>query len=173
MPGGVLEKARRWGVSKSLISNWQRGESVPHSELRDRIYEAGGPTPEAWDEAYVEPAAAFDAPTADEQAPEPASADVVAEAAAVQLRAIRQLQRELGAPGGMADMRPDEKVRLQLQVSDAIGKLSAFTGVKLTHRMILASPLWAEVRDAITVALEPWPDAMRAVAETLEKMKVA
>jgi hypothetical protein len=71
----------------------------------------------------------------------------------------------------MTDMRPDEKVRLQLQMSDAIAKLSVFTGVKLTHRMITASPLWQELCDVITSSLEPWPEAMQAVARAIDEMK--
>jgi transcriptional regulator with XRE-family HTH domain len=56
MAGGVLAKAERFGVSKSLISNWQRGESLPSGPHRERIFEQGGPDPSAWDEPYADPA---------------------------------------------------------------------------------------------------------------------
>jgi hypothetical protein len=120
----------------------------------------------------VEPAAQFEVP-GEEPAAEPATPESLAETAARQLAQIQKLQRELAAPAGMADMRPDEKVRLQLQMSDAIAKLSVFTGVKLTHRMITASPLWQEVCDVIIAALEPWPDALQAVAKALDELKAS
>lgn len=171
MAGGVLAKAERFGVSKSLISNWQRGETLPSSAARERIFEQGGPEPDAWDEPHVEPAAQFEAPSEDSAAAGPATPESLADTAARQLAQIQKLQRELAAPGGMSDMRPDEKVRLQLQMSDAIAKLSVFTGVKLTPRMIVASPLWQEICEVIIAALEPWPDAMQAVARALDELK--
>jgi transcriptional regulator with XRE-family HTH domain len=172
MAGGVLAKAERFGVSKSLISNWQRGESLPSELHRERIFEQGGPDPSAWDEPYAESARVVQLPSGEaEAAATPATPESLAETAARQLAQIQKLQRELAAPGGMADMRPDEKVRLQLQMSDAIAKLSVFTGVKLTHRMITASPLWQELCDVIIAALEPWPDAMQAVARAIDEMK--
>jgi transcriptional regulator with XRE-family HTH domain len=172
MAGGVMAKAERFGVGKSTIGNWQTGLTKPDGAKRERIFEQGGPEPDAWDEPYVEPAAQFEVP-GEEPAAEPATPESLAETAARQLAQIQKLQRELAAPAGMADMRPDEKVRLQLQMSDAIAKLSVFTGVKLTHRMITASPLWQEVCDVIIAALEPWPDALQAVAKALDELKAS
>lgn len=174
MPGGVVAKGQRFGVSKSSVSNWCRGDTQPNDAIKERIFEAGGPDPAAWDEVWKPGEGAGDVELpSDEELGAPPAADQasVAEAAAFQLAQIQKLQRELAAPGGMADMRPDERVRLQLQVSDAIGKLAAFTGVKLTHRMILASPLWHELIGVITVALEPYPEALKAVAEAVDGLK--
>jgi hypothetical protein len=170
MPGTQVEKARRWGVSPQLISKWQRGESLPHDLHRERISDGGGPEPEAWDEPFEVPPPP---PPEDdgEQLAAPTAEDTAGVAAGL-LAEIRKLQRELAA-GGAAGLTIDQRVRLVDSLAGAADKLGKHTGVKLTTRQILASPLWAEVRDAIVSSLEPWPEAMRAVADSLEKLKVA
>lgn len=169
MAGGVVAKAQRFGVSKSTISNWGRGDSLPPDHQREKIFEAGGPDPAAWDEPFAPPAAEFQAP--DDSPLEAATQDSVAALAAVQQRLLAQEQARLTLPGAFGDMTPDERVRMLGQLSDGIAKLSGFTGVKLTHRQILASPLWQELSDVITVALEEYPDAMAKVAAAIEALK--
>lgn len=168
MAGGVVEKARRWGVSKSLISNWQRGESKPNGEQRDRIFEAGGPDPDSWDEPYVRPQDAGGV-LASPPLVEPTAEDTASVAAGL-LVEIRKLQRELAA-GGSEGMTIDQRVRMVDQLAGAADKLGKHTGVKLTTRQILASPLWAEVRELLVEALEEYPDAMRKVADALDRLR--
>jgi transcriptional regulator with XRE-family HTH domain len=168
MPGGVLAKAERYGVGKSTISNWQRGESTPDGAKRERIFEAGGPDPSAWDEVWAPPAGDTQLP---EDEPTEATAEDTAGVAAGLLVEIRKLQRELAAPGATADMSIAERVRMVDALAGAADKLGKHTGIKLTTRQILASPLWGEVMTALTQALKPWPDAMRAVADSLDTLK--
>jgi hypothetical protein len=168
MPGGVLAKAERFKVSKSSISNWQRGEGAPPDPVRERIFEAGGPEPGAWDEVWAPPAAETQLP---EDEPAEATAEDTARVAVGLLVEIRKLQRELASPGATADMTIDQRVRMVDALASAADKLGKHTGIKLTTRQILASPLWAEVLSAVTLALEPYPDAMRAVADSLDNLK--
>lgn len=48
-----------------------------------------------------------------------------------------------------------------------IVKLGKFAGMDLTERQILDSPRWRVIERTVVRALEPWPDAQRAVADEL------
>lgn len=169
MAGGVVAKAERFGVSKSTVGNWQTGASKPDGAKRERIFEAGGPEPDSWDEVFAPPAAPVQLPD-DSPLREP-TADDTASIAAGLLRYLQGLQRELETPGSTGDMTLPERVRMADQLAAAVDKLGKHTGVRLTTRQILASPLWGEVTELVVSALEPYPDAMHAVIKTLETMK--
>jgi hypothetical protein len=65
-----------------------------------------------------------------------------------------------------------ERLKLCGQVAEIVGQLGKLTGVALSNeRQIVSSPPFANVTATITRALEPWPDAMRAVGEALLRLE--
>ena len=152
-------------MSVQSVGAYRTGDRRPSNAIMQKIEDMGGPPIAWWDEPVTRetprPVGAAEPP------PETATPDDTANEAGRLLGHIRTLQAALADPEQTADMDLPQKIRAMDQLAGAIGKLGSVTGVKLTERAILASPLWQQLEERIMVALEPWPDALRAVAAAL------
>lgn len=161
-PGTQVTKAERFKVSPQSISKYERGETLPHSELRERIADAGGPDPDAWDEPAVKPAAlASLGPLASATA-----ADTATEADLL-LAEIRKLRQD----PNVEQLDVAQKGRLLQSLTAMVDKLGHHTGTKITERQILDAPPFLVVVDRLIEALEPWPEAMRAARDAISELK--
>jgi hypothetical protein len=155
----------RIGKKPVTIDSYKAGRRTPDAETREAIHEDwGGPHPDLWDELVTE------APSRTVREPVPVvpvTPEGTEGEAAKLLAHIRRLQDDLtnAAP---EDHELAARVRMADQLAGAIAKLGQVSGTRVTERAILASPHWLEVEGVIVAALEPWPDAMRAVATALE-----
>jgi hypothetical protein len=67
---------------------------------------------------------------------------------------------------------PAVRVGLADKLAGVITRLGKLTGASLANeRMIRRSPSWRRIQDAVATALEPWPDAMLAVADALDALE--
>jgi hypothetical protein len=164
---GVAPKiwAARLGVSVVTAESWRAGRRTPGADTRRAIHEDwNGPVPAAWDELVdVAPPRTVREPVA----VVPATPEAVEGEAAKLLAHLRQLQDDLAAAQPEAHDLP-QRIRMAESIAGSIARLGQITGTRISTRAILASPAWAELVKDLTAALEPWPDAMRAVADVLE-----
>lgn len=166
LQGNQTEKAARFGVNPSTISMWESGKRSPGRKHREEIHEDGGPKPEAWDELIVEEPPRF--PSALDVDLERATSTAVAREADILLALVKDMLNDLRVQGG--DL--NERVRLAEKIANIMTACGKHTGaVILNERQILASPAWARIWDAAIEALDPWPDAMRALESALSNLR--
>jgi transcriptional regulator with XRE-family HTH domain len=163
MPGTPAEKAAKYGVSRATISRWGSGEQAPRDAATLAQIEAdGGPLVCEWDEAEAQPATRPPAP--------PAKPAGEANSTTVQAEANRLLGMVQDATTE-AWNEPDVGRRLAMlrdaaAITQQLGR-TVGAGHVVTERQILDSPHWKRLSDVITETLEPWPDAMAALAARL------
>ena len=163
--GTSRDWAQRLGLSVQSVGAYRTGDRSPSNETRQKIEDMGGPAAILWDEPA--PLGLPRAPRPKREAPTEATPDDTAAVAAALLGHIQGLQAELDDPEATSELELPQRIRCADQLAAAADKLSRITGVRLTERMILASPLWAELLEKIVAALDPWPDAQRAVATAI------
>lgn len=165
MPGGIVKISERLGAgaSKSSVSAWRRGDSDPSSAMRERIFELGGPDPDAWDEPH-EPRNLALASLG--QLPPASAADTATEADLL-LAEIRRLRQD----PNVEQLDVAQKGRLLQSLTAMVDKLGHHTGTKISERQILDAPAVVVVVDRLLEALEPWPEAMRAAADAISELK--
>lgn len=184
--------AREWGLwlstAQSNVSAWRYGDRTPNAAARQAIRDVASKRfgveiiEDWWDERPTEeqlsalsaaPAAKLIGTTqggaqvygTPARPVAPATADDTAVEGGRLLQHIRSLQDELTTQGGAYDL--SQRISMADKLAASIDRLGRLTGIRLTERQILASPLWLELQERIMKALESYPDAMRAVAEAL------
>lgn len=160
----ITATAATLGRSTRQVSRWRSSQQLPDEASRELIARAYGIPRGAWDRT-VTPTGAPTAPDAPSvSAPQPSALRETArqrlEAQIARLREQRQ-QPELSARNRI------ELEKLELAASSRLARLE---GTELTNRQILASVAWARVSDCVVAALEPWPEAMRRVADALDAL---
>jgi hypothetical protein len=180
--GGKLREWHMWlgqeGASIPQVQAWRNGDRPPNSAMRQKIADVARERfgvelgEELWDErvpaSELQAADAPRPPREPRNGPAPApTADDTAQISAQLLANIRDLQARLTDPNE-PPLSVEKEAALMGQLTASAERLGRFTGVKLTERQILASPLWGLLLERIMIALEPWPDAMRAVSKALE-----
>ncbi len=88
---------------------------------------------------------------------------------------VRRLIREEGArlvkqSGGLTPVQRSTIIQRVAKLVDDLGRITGETLV-VDERRFLKSPAGQRVVDAVVEALEPWPDAMLAVAARLEQLE--
>jgi hypothetical protein len=91
----------------------------------------------------------------------------VASGAEVLAGLVRKELDKLVAGGGSPTQRQNQIKRCV----STIKLLGELTGETLTERQLVKHPRMALVRDAIVRALEPWPEALQAVGEALQRLE--
>lgn len=164
MPGNDAEKAIWFGVTLPTISRWGNGSRAPTAESGKRELIAGkpgGPLPCEWDEAApvvaTPPRPDFTAVAT----PTTVQADAnrllaLVQAAMLEAEQEADVSRRAGILANLANI-----VR---QLGRVVG-----AGHAVTVRQILESPHWRLINEKIVAALEPWPDALIAVASAIEE----
>lgn len=172
MPGGIVKVSERLGAgaSKSSVSAWRRGDSLPSDPMRERIFELGGPEPSAWDVALEPTSGALAAlgPSAEAGAPRGVTADDTATEAELLRASIRKMHAELN---GNSDLDLGQRTRIAASLTAMVDKLGHHTGVKLTERQMRDSPIFVAMWDRVVEALELWPEAMLAAADAIDELK--
>jgi hypothetical protein len=155
----------------STIGAWKTGDRSPPEGARNAIAaiatQLKKPVPPVWwDEPIPESAAALIAAVP----VQPATPELVASEADELLAQIRTVRARLvNDPLGDPNIQARQLAQLAAAASQ-LGKLTA-VGLVLSERQILSSPNWTRIEDAIVSALSPWPDAMRAVADSLNQLR--
>ena len=162
MPGTPAELAAKYGVSVATISRWRGGKQNPSDPATLAQIEAeGGPAPHEWELTESKPVVAA----------RPAGGPIEATAITVQAEANKLLQQVRDALAeAEAEDDIDRRVRIFSNGSNILRQLGRVVGAGhvVTERQILDSPHWRLLGERIVTALEPWPDALAAVATALE-----
>jgi hypothetical protein len=64
-----------------------------------------------------------------------------------------------------------QRTRITASLFAMVDKLGHHTGIKLTERQILDSPITIRIVDRMLEALKPWPEAERAAADAIDELK--
>ena len=161
MPGSDAEKAVRYGVTVPTINRWKSGARTPADDaVISKIEADGGPLRCEWEEFPPEVSA-------------PPLPDFSAEATPTTVQAeANRLLALVQAGMTEASTEPDVSRRMGILANGAniVRQLGRVVGAGhvVTERQILESPHMRLIRDRIIAALEPWPEALAAVATALE-----
>lgn len=160
--GKVTQVARRLNVSERTIAGWRSGARVPAEASRVQLETELGIPRALWDRPAVarEPAPAAPQPVT--TTPPAAGADEADRRLAVQLQrlAAMRVEPKISERGRL------ELEKLELQVTRAIARRDGLED--LTTARFMASKPFRDLMDRATAALQPWPEAMRALAAALE-----
>lgn len=167
--GKQAEWARTHGFAQSQVNRWALGLITPTMASRTKIHAAGGPDPLLWDEPIAPGATPAPKATAPRKPRDPearATPEGVRSLADAAFGQAQALQDELEADG--ADL--EARIRMAERLGSLIASLGKLTGAAvLNERQILMSPAFKRIVSVMLEALQPWPDAMRAVAAALEE----
>lgn len=169
-PGTQAEKGEKIGASRALIKFWEAGQRTPNAAWREKLSAAFGIAPGDWDcepaprLTVVPSAPARRAPTAPSSSPTAIDPTDIIGGCKAQLERIAQMRAELDDPRLL--------VRLEETESQCRHKLATYLGEGrvVTEASLLRSPAFARVVARITTALDPYPEALLAVAEALESV---
>ncbi len=169
-PGTQTEKATAIGASRPLIAFWEKGERLPGAQWREKLEAALGIPRGDWEcepaprLTVVPSAPARRAPTAPSSSPTAIDPTDIIGGCKAQLERIAQMRAELDDPRLL--------VRLEETESQCRHKLATYLGEGrvVTEASLLRSPAFARVVARITTALDPYPEALLAVAEALESV---
>ena len=153
--------AKQLGCAVATVSRWKNGEATPDKPYRLKIYKLFGIEPDAWDELDSP-----SKPTRKKKRTTKATPATVAAEADHWLHAVQDLRDEL--PKLAKDIAG--RARLMREAAGTLSVLGRLTGIGLTvsARQILDSPNFRIIEGKIIQALEPWPDALRAVAAAID-----
>jgi hypothetical protein len=164
MPGSDAEKAVRYGVTLPTISRWGNGTRTPADDaIKKQIEADGGPLVCEWDELPAKVAARPAPP------PPAAGADATPDAVTAEANRLLAMVRQANSDAATEDdiVRRVAAFASCATVMQRLGRLVG-AGHAVTERQILDSPHMRIISDRIITALEPWPDALAAVAAALE-----
>ena len=186
LPGSLRDWSNWLGVSVQSISAYRTGDRSPNSAMRMKLreevkarYDVEIPE-DSWDRRVTPEEAAMMTQRAIPPRPQAAppgspapraTPDDVAEVTADLLRHIRELSLELKDPVSTQGYDLSQRIAMGDKLAGMIDRLGKLTGVRLTERQILASPIFHELLERIMLALAPWPDAIRAAAKALEPVE--
>lgn len=187
LPGSLREWAGWLTVSVQAVSTWRTGDRTPNAAARMKIADVAKERygaeigEELWDQRITEEiaqelkqAAIPPRPAGSGAPPGPlreATPEDTAQLTAQLLAHIRDLQTELSDPASVAGYNLQERIAMGDKLAGAVDRLGKLTGVKLSERQILASPIFHDLLERIMAALAEWPDAMRAVGKALQPVE--
>lgn len=152
------------GATKQAVSYWRRGSKTPDLAKRMRLHELYGIEASAWERPPASgPASTASSPSLPSLPPRSGTETTLQECEA-QLAHLHALMS--------AALVPSERVRL----ADVYGKQLALKArlereqELVEDRLVREHPAWKRIRDSLLAALRPWPDAAKAVAQTLERL---
>lgn len=159
---GSSEVARRLGVaSEGTVRAWIAGKSAPRPKVAARIRAEFGSN--GVDKAPPSASSASAAP-AQPAAPPIDTTDPEKTAIAVLEKLIAELQ----------NVKSERLPSLANSITKAAKLVAELRGlVDVTETQILRSPAWVKLRNAVWGALEPYPEAMKAVNDAIAQLDVA
>jgi transcriptional regulator with XRE-family HTH domain len=164
--------ATRLDADRTLVTRWRNGDRAPDVGWRAALLREFGISPEAWSEPVAPP----------QEEPAPALVDPapvlprrpVEQTIDVRSRALR-MQRDLD---GLLDQleldtsaTPHERAKVLASAATVITALGKLTGEAqdVGESKIVKLPAFRRIVERFLVSLRPWPDAGRAVADSLEE----
>lgn len=159
---GQVEAARKLGVTQAAVSKWSSGDSTPMSEHRASIEKTFDVNPDDWDR-YIDTT-------------KPAA--VLARVSRGTVREDAPLVRDMAAQL-IREMLEDrvsttsEKTTNLLRITQAMIHVGKITGEisTITEGTIVKLPPFRSLVKKLFAALQPWPDAIEAVTETLAEVE--
>jgi transcriptional regulator with XRE-family HTH domain len=170
VPDSMATVARAGGVGKTSVHRWLSGESGPDAEARRNLKKAYKIPVESWDQApRPEPAVEPDREVSASDSAPHAQLEVPSSSAVHFLDLMTEVRRNR-IEGGLS---PSERLKaieregaLRAQYERAKGS------DRITEELIVREhPHWARFEETLIRALSKYPDAMREVAEALEKIR--
>ena len=159
--------ARTLDCAVSSVNGYCSGSQSPGVRMRDLICATWPHIDQpAWDEPAMLPKAVVLPTAADVDTGEAAGTmvrDLVRRTALQCRRVMVQLEQDTNAD-------PSHVARQLDSLAATLAKLGKFTGQELTPRQILDSPHLRVIVRELLAALEPWPDAVRAAGEAMQKL---
>lgn len=149
----------------TTVLRWMDGSRRPGKPARAKLLAEFKIPLDAWDK----PAGGAKKPPKT-KAPAPERPAAPTETATVRSRALKLGRMVDGLLAEVADdSTPAERAKVLDQAARTLAVLGKLTGESgdVTIPTILASPHWRRLEDTIIAALEPWPDAARAVADAI------
>ncbi len=167
--------ARETGCSYSQAGLWSSGHRKPPDTWRAKLKKHYGIASEAWDEAPPTAGgllARLGAPPSEppQAPPAPGLPTTVRGAAESMIKQIRELQEKAATDPLLT---PDERGKTLARAATILTSVARLTGEAgdIPEAKILRTPAWGRIRDAMLVALTPWPDALRAVGEAVARLE--
>lgn len=161
------------GVSKGAVSRWRRGDLVPSPKNRIQLQKKCGIPIELWDEPWDEPPPILPisgSPEVGGADPAPDEQEQATSSGSETERSLReQLARLRAIRARDPDMTTASLLRLEASETKLIQLLAQATGESdvVSESRIMRSQAWRRIRDTITDALAPYPEASMAVADAL------
>jgi transcriptional regulator with XRE-family HTH domain len=152
------ELARLCGVSAQLVSLWLKGKKRPGPEHRARLEALGLALADQWEKDSSKRRKAHSSPAMAHAAPATAL-DTRSEL----VEQVGRLRRLIGE-----GLSPAASVQVERALGQALVALSKIDGTTITELTIVRHPAHRRVMAVILAALEPYPEAMRAVADALK-----
>jgi transcriptional regulator with XRE-family HTH domain len=151
--------------SPSAIHHYREGKRTPTPEMRARMYTAYGIPVEAWSVrpgGLSEPEAALEVA----QSAAPAGAPSTLEDCLALLAVIRGERQQRG-------LLASERVKLATAETQILSLRSRLEQAAefAEARYVLEHPAWIRLRRVIVQALEPYPDAAKAVRDAIARME--
>lgn len=161
--GTVTEVAQLTGKSVSYISYIMSGRKDPSKAFKEICASIpNGPTVDSWSETVVDPEIRHVTDQDESNAP---TDDRVRDMAAQLMRNAETLHAAIEQEASTY-----EQVRYLDKLTDIIIRLGKLTGASvLNERAIKNTPAFKSLVEIMLKALEPWPDALRAIAKALEE----
>jgi len=161
------EIADRVGCNRVEISYYASGERKPGAVNRRKFASLFAIPFESWDEPIEEtaPAVVVEAPPA--ALPWLASGAPTRALEAYALRLQGELDTLLKTVLANPTGTPREKMQAISAAAETMKRLGYITGetLEIPPSKLRRLPMWRRMEDLIVHTLEPWPDAMRALAE--------
>lgn len=154
------ELAAVFGVARSSVGAWLRGEYGPSTKQR-AAGEALGIPATAWD---VPPPRL--PPESASQAPPGRGVSLLDDVPAIRDRVQRLMLEVESDPSST----PLERSKVLGSCAATISVLAKATGEFNHGRQLMKLPMWRQIRQAIERALAPYPDAAEALGKELERL---
>ena len=178
---GVTDVARQCKANRAAVYHWMSGRNLPNARAQDAIFSAFGIPTTAWELASddappkaASPVAAT--PSTQAKTPRPAPAvprpdpDAAATKSALDLakEQVQRVTRRL-LDSEDADVSLQELGRQEVTLAKCLALYSQLSGEReLSESMIVRSAPWAKLLRLVHEALEPFPQAAKAIADKLE-----
>lgn len=157
------EIARELKITKQVVGRWFNGKAKPGPDHRIVLEARGWARASQWDSDKGGVAGTIhNALTAPEAAPE----DPVVELLGTREELLLQAKR-LRTLLNRSDLSASAQVQTERALSSVLGAVARLEGVKISESTIVRHPAHRAVMAAVLGALEPFPEALRAVADVL------
>jgi transcriptional regulator with XRE-family HTH domain len=150
------EIARLCGVSKQTVSRWCNDGDVPAPEHQARLEALGIVRAEQWGKGQL-------GKSKPQQAPAQPVPTTALDTRSELVEQVCRLRRLIGE-----NLSPAASVQVERALGQALVAISKIDGTAITELTIVRHPAHRRVMAVILAALEPYPEAMRAVADALK-----